>query len=174
MITYSRKCICFIFYPALLSFSLHKRMILYIPEISSILSTASVAPRSATMHPLRDKLFISAYQKAHPRAVHKCHLRHIEYNPFAADIFQRSVHLIPQRLGAAMIKLSVQIYDKIVSAFNCSVQNSFTILKPLLRLCLHIYPPVIIISAPAANSLCNLLMKQHCFCKFSLEIVFEM
>ena len=117
--------------------------------------------------PLGDELFISTYQKAHPRAIHKCHLRHIEYNPFTAD-------LIPQRLGAAMIKLSVQIYDKIVSAFNCSVQNSFTILKPLLRPCLHIYPPVIIISAPAANSLCNLLTKQHCFCKFSLEIVFEM
>lgn len=124
--------------------------------------------------PLGDELFISTYQKAHPRAVHKCHLRHIKYDPFAADIFQRLVHLIPQRLGAAMIKLSVQIYDKIVSAFNCSVQNSFTILKPLLRLCLHIYPPVIIISAQAANSLCNLLTKQHCFCKFSLEIVFEM
>ena len=131
-------------------------------------------PAKRNYAPLGDELFISTYQKAHPRAIHKCHLRHIEYNPFTADIFQRSVHLIPQRLGAAMIKLSVQIYDKIVSAFNCSVQNSFTILKPLLRLCLHIYPPVIIISAPAANSLCNLLMKQHCFCKFSLEIVFEM
>lgn len=124
--------------------------------------------------PLGDELFISTYQKAHPRAVHKCHLRHIKYDPFAADIFQRLVHLIPQRLGAAMIKLSVQIYDKIVSAFNCSVQNSFTILRPLLRPCLHIYPSVIIISIRTANPLCNLLTKQHCFCKFSLEIVFEM
>lgn len=124
--------------------------------------------------PLGDELFISTYQKAHPRAVHKCHLRHIKYDPFAADIFQRLVHLIPQRLGAAMIKLSVQIYYKIVSAFNCSVQNSFTILRPLPRPCLHIYPSVIIISIRAANPLCNLLTKQHCFCKFSLEIVFEM